>query len=772
MVQQCSTELIVMKTTMPAEEKDSAATNRLLDLLRSQQTGKSTTEGNASGTVDTESSSDTTENDAVDPVVSQPSPSAVSSSIVPEPVAEDKQPKAAKDNPVSSEEIMKKLGNIGKKKEAAPEVDQSTSPDEIPVKTEPPPAKAAQGTAAALTEPPPAPAPEPEPEVPAVEEEIEAPEVIDPEIEQILSPEHFQVHKSVKPPNKALDLMFEFSNWALGIRKKITIQCTTDSVRIMKMISSGPRNIVQSMEEYMLPYETDDEKITHPEDLLAYLLDKLDPKLWKNDTMFRTYSSTIETQTKVFKAPPVKGKEINDLITWSAKKNLPFSSDNINIDFQILESLKDEVKKSIIIGVGNNESITHLSDLYKKRKFDLQTVTTIPYLDWQTFKHCYPDRQRGCIAIVHIGKNNTTLTIVKSGRLEFNREMAVGTKDYQKALVQRVMVGNDAVNITEEMAADYILRYGIPHESEEVIPETGISLYKIRIFLRPIVERMTKEINRSLNYFKKQVADVECQEIYMTGPGASIPNLVEEFTERLERSTEYLNPLRQGDFEFSDEMGLDYQQIPIFASNFALALKKADGINLLPIQRKQHFQYRIFNKLSMFVAAILLPLYLILGYFSYLETGFLEESVAGMNEQWQRLSEQSQEYFVMLDDLEHLSNYWGYLSNDRINSQNQVKLLRLLSSEIPDNIRVTSLVFRPASTKESGKTIKQDAHVDRIALSGFVHAHAGIADIQLTNFIMRLESLNMFTSIERETQGTPSSDDTRLLFTLKMGVGI
>ena len=219
-------------------------------------------------------------------------------------------------------------------------------------------------------------------------------------------------------------------------------------------------------------------------------------------------------------------------------------------------------------------------------------------------------------------------------------------------------------------------------------------------------------------------------------------------------------------------MDVDYQLIPTFSTNFALALKRSTGINLLPIRSKQHFQYRMFNKFALFIASILIPLYLILGYFAHKETGYMEESVATMNQQWRMLSEKSQEYFAMLADLEHLGSYWGYLLNDRINSANQIKLLKLISSEIPDNIKVTSLVFRPASSQGEGKTIKQDAYIDRIAMSGFVNASAGVADIQLTNFIMRLESLNMFTSIDREIQGNPSSDDVRLFFTLKMGVSV
>ena len=741
---------------MPADEKDSAATNRLLDLLRSQQTGKSTTEGNASGTLD---ANDPPEKSEVSGK-KKPDPPAVSSSIVPDVIVDEAPPSDEKSGSVSSDEIRAKLGNLAAKKISPPPV---VEPKDEAV---PEPETVPQGIAAELMDAPQESETEPiaEPEkIASVPGEMATDS-------QLIDPTYFQVHQDVPKPNKVLDLFFEFSNWAFGVRKKITFQCTPEAIRVLKTVSAGNRNVVEGMDIFPLPYELEDQKITHRDDLIAHILDTFDTKLWKKDTMFRMYSSFIETHTKIFKAPPVKGKEIAELITWTAKKNLPFSSENINIDHMVLDSEKGELKKNIIIGVGNNESITFMSDLFKKKKFDLQNVTTIPFLDWETFKHCYPDRLRGCIAIVHMNQNETTITMVKSGRMEFTREMAVGVKDYHKALIQRVMVGNDAVNITDKMASEYLMRYGIPINTDGDIPETGISLYKISIFLRPIVERMTSEINRSLDYFRKQVADVECQEIYLTGPGAAIPNLVEVFATQLERTTEHLNPLRQGDFEFSDQFELDHQLIPIFATNFGLALKTSAGINLLPVARKQHFQYKVFNKMSIFLTAILIPIYLLIGYFAYMEESVMEESVANMNRQWQKLSEQSQEYFIMRDDLQYLGNYWGFLENDGINSENQIKLLKLISSEIPDNIKITSLVFRPASSKEAGSVIKQAAHVDRIALSGIVNAHAGIADIQLTNFIMRLESLNLFTSIDRE--GSPSSDDSRLLFTLKIGIGV
>ncbi|MBC8190992.1 MAG: hypothetical protein H8E18_01295, partial [FCB group bacterium] len=324
---------------MPADEKDSAATNRLLDLLRSQQTGKSTTEGNASGTLD---ANDPPEKSEVSDK-KKPDLPPVSSSIVPDVIVDEAPPSDEKSGSVSSDEIRAKLGNLAAKKISPPPV---VEPKDEAV---PEPETVPQGIAAELMDAP----QESEAEPPAEPEKIATVPGEMATDSQLIDPTYFQVHQDVPKPNKVLDLFFEFSNWAFGVRKKITFQCTPEAIRVLKTVSAGNRNVVEGMDIFPLPYELEDQKITHRDDLIAHILDTFDTKLWKKDTMFRMYSSFIETHTKIFKAPPVKGKEIAELITWTAKKNLPFSSENINIDHMVLDSEKGELKKSIIIGVGN-----------------------------------------------------------------------------------------------------------------------------------------------------------------------------------------------------------------------------------------------------------------------------------------------------------------------------------------------------------------------------------------------------------------------------------
>ncbi len=193
---------------MPADEKDSAATNRLLDLLRSQQTGKSTTEGNASGTVD----ANTPPASSDSPTTNQPASPAVSSSIVPDSIIDDAPPADEKSAPGSSDEIRAKLGNLAAKKPSPAPVEES--PEEPAIEAE----STAQGIAADLMD------------TPVIVEEVAKEKVVKASIsegieepgaeKQLIDPSYFQIHQDVAAPNKVLDLLYEISNWAFGIRKK------------------------------------------------------------------------------------------------------------------------------------------------------------------------------------------------------------------------------------------------------------------------------------------------------------------------------------------------------------------------------------------------------------------------------------------------------------------------------------------------------------------------------------------------------------------------
>ncbi len=480
-------------------------------------------------------------------------------------------------------------------------------------------------------------------------------------------------------------------------------------------------------------------------------------------------TAAIETQTKTFKPPEAKGKELKELLMWTAKKNLPFSANSAILDYELMPRIKGrEDQRQYVIGVGAGEIIDRLTRVFREKKYNLRQISPLPVLNWKLFQHNYPDRDKGCVGLVHIGERQTSITMLKDGIFQFTREMGIGRRDYIKAVEQRVVTGEKSFNIDAETAERYIREYGIPEKADGVLPDSGVSLYKLSIFLRPVIDRMTTELNRSLEYFRKQDAELDCKELYFTGPGAGISRLIETFAEELDQRVEHLNPFRSGQFRISEDCSIPSSDFPSFATNIALALENTRKINLIQPGARQHFRYKVLNKFAWFAASLLIPILLATGTLSYLETQRQEEYLKTLNNQWTMLSEQSQEYFAMISDLEIMSAYRRFLENDKVNSNNQFQILKLFSTEVPENIKLTSMAFRLNEDPDvpGGRT---DAHLDQVDVSGFVLSAPGIADIQLTNFILKLEGMGIFSNIERENR--PSSTVTdRLFFTLRIKV--
>lgn len=743
----------------PEDKKDKAATNRLLDLLRAQQAGASEASGNESGTIDVKEQT----------------------------VPETPEPK---ETPQSKSDL---LGAIGKpEKPAAPIADAPEDQESAPAETEPettgpePPAgddqadlkarlnKLAQAkpkTVESTSEDTETETPSHIPELARPEEpEPESPE---PPAEPAVKPSqidmaNFQTLEDLPESNKAQDLMADFQHWFLENGRLLTVFCSDRAIRVMKIRLEGTRQVIESAETYGLPFQLEDRQILQREELLDYILELETDKKWRKSAYTAFHSTKIESQTKVFTPPQAKAKELKDLITWSAKKNLTFDSENAIYNSEMmLEEDSKNAKPQYAIAIANGESIERVVDVFGSKKYSLRLVGTLPYLIWKLFKQNYPDRNKGVIGLVHIGDTRTTVSVLKHGRLQFTREMQVGVQDYVKAVQQRMVIGERSFTISAEDAEKYTFEYGIPEDKEGTIGDTGISLYKIAIFQTPVIERMRNEINRSLDSFRKQDPELDCRELYFTGQGAAIPNLVEKYGEELSRHVFHLNPFRQNQLILGPEAQLSGQDVPAFSANLALAARESRKLNLLPSGRLEHFRFRLMNKIAALLAIILLPIYLSSGIMSYLEIQRMTENVSKLNESWTRLSGQAQEYFAMVDDLEILSSYTNFLKNDRLNTYNQLKILRLFSTEVPNNIRLTSIAFRhdrSGAKNDGGATLNRITSVD---VSGFVEAQPGIADIQLTNFIMQLEGLNVFDRIERENRPSAAAQN-RLFFTLEM----
>lgn len=554
-------------------------------------------------------------------------------------------------------------------------------------------------------------------------------------------------------------------------RRRVTINSSEKSIKLLQIKSGFKKTEIEKVKEYTLPYKTEENEIEDNTELLKYIINN---ELNVKDIKYAYgtyYSSHIETKTHVLQAPSLSKKELSDLIEWNAKKNIPFSPDQAIIDYEVSkETLNGGGKHNIVIGISEENSVEEVVGYFKESKLKPRLISTLPVLMWKLFVRNYPERKRGSYILVHLGESKTTVILVKNQQLLFTREILFGSEDFYKAAMQKVVTEDQTFKIDYPLARELLAYYGIPEDTQGVTSKSHISLYKLSIFLRPAIERLTSELNRSMKYFTKQMPDLEWNEVLFDGVCATFPNLVTSLGENLNVKVGLLNPMRKGLYHFKDNHVLQNSQMPLYTVNFALASEEAEKINILPKNLKTNYRYLFLYKVAAVLVALLIPIYVVTTYLSGLEIDSLREQIKTRGSQWDKLSVQAQEYIGLMTDIDILSGYQSFLENDRIHSNNQIKILKLLSNIVPKDIKLTKVNFKKvaieAGKDESGKS--SEYFLPALEVSGFVQADASVSDIHLTNFIMTLEQSNLFSSIHLQLDETSKSTAGKLFFSVNM----
>lgn len=777
------------------QDKRELATNRLLDLLRSQQVG-------------------TPEEPPVEVVApeTEPEPPQEPKPVEEEKPAEEETPQEKepqeKEEKISAKSLLDALhavqsqpdeGEASTPVKTGPEVGETTeeskakeTPEEvIAEEKKPEPEKVTEAPPLSKTlfeelKTPSEPSVE-KVEPPAEKEKVTAPKKIldeiqapkpkpEPETEPVIPPAEFD--STLMAPNIAHQRKETLQSFVRGIyhfinesQVRVAVYEGESFLRILHVKLGLNKNTILKFGDYTLPYEANGQTITDKEDLWQYIFTKeLDAKTLKR-TYGAFYTPSVETKTHIFQTPPLKKKELHDLIEWNAKKNIPFSPDSAIMNWEVASSSGKGGKKNVVIGISEQGGVEEALTKFKKTKVKPRLFTTLPILLWKSFLVNYPDRKRGCYIVAYMGEDYTSLNVVQDQQLLFTREITIGTEDFYKAVMQKVVSPQKTVTIDYAQAKRILHNYGIPTATDGVTVGDHISLYKISIFLRPVVERLTSELSRSLNFFKKQNPELEWQELFFCGSGATFPNLLRTLTDNIDLKVSLLNPMRCKLYKFQDGQVLPEVNVPQYAINFALTNEETETINVIPENLQVNYRYIFLNKVAIALVALFIPIFIATTWFSSIKLESLNAVAQQKNKLWSKLSTQAKEYLSRRKDLKILEDYRVLLQNDRTYSLNQIKLLKLFSNTVPPAIHLTALRFNKvvSSDDENTEDVSQTKKVaDVLEVTGFVQADASVADIQLTNFVMKLEQFDFLHKVITSMEETSDTEDGKLFFSLKL----
>jgi type IV pilus assembly protein PilM len=241
--------------------------------------------------------------------------------------------------------------------------------------------------------------------------------------------------------------------------------------------------------------------------------------------------------------PLMEDKEIMAGIMWEAPKYVPYDLDESIIDAEKVEEFveKDGNKMMRVLLVAVPKSfIQPYMEVLKKVKIIPKIVDVVSCASIRAFESHFTDKEEEekevnmIDIIMSIGASSTILTLVEKGHLKFTRDILVGGNDMTKALAKSLNISFDEA---EKIKRETKIVLGT--EAEEEKKNEGEKI------IVKILNQITKEVRKSLSYYKTQSQKVKYNKMILSGGCANIDNIKDLLSEQFEFPVIIGNPLEE-----------------------------------------------------------------------------------------------------------------------------------------------------------------------------------------------------------------------------------
>jgi len=156
--------------------------------------------------------------------------------------------------------------------------------------------------------------------------------------------------------------------------------------------------------------------------------------------------------------------------------------------------------------------------------------------------------------------------------------------------------------LTLEEAESIKKKYGILGSGDSKILEDKITSAQLVSLLRPNLEKLVTEVERSFAYYREKEQGAPVELLLLLGGGSNLKNLTKNLSESLRIPVQLGNPVTAFPSSGPSLLNDEPETVNKFASALGAALSSPRGINLLPVEMKQ--QTRLLIKRSSIKALI------------------------------------------------------------------------------------------------------------------------------------------------------------------------
>jgi len=219
-------------------------------------------------------------------------------------------------------------------------------------------------------------------------------------------------------------------------------------------------------------------------------------------------------------------EELAESIKWEAEQYIPFSIDDVNVDFQKLGPGAAEGQADVLLVAVKKDKINDYVNLVKDAGLEPVVVDVDAFALANMCELSY-EVEAGITALLNIGASVMNINILRDGVSIFTRDITVGGNRYTEALQRDAgLTYEDAEKIKRSESVD------------------GSDMDQLNGIIATVTEDIVGEIQRSFDFFRSTTGSDKVSRVLLSGGCAKISQFTKVLSERLEIPVDIINPFK------------------------------------------------------------------------------------------------------------------------------------------------------------------------------------------------------------------------------------
>ncbi len=484
-----------------------------------------------------------------------------------------------------------------------------------------------------------------------------------------------------------------------------------------------------------------------------------------------------EVNVQYIKIPHVSKKQLENVIFWTAKKEMSIDEKDFIFDFELQGEIIDQgiSKYLVMVYTAPKAEIERAKTLFSNIGISLTGITIAPFAIQNIFRSKWMPASEETFASLFIGNDFSRIDIYSKDNLVMTRGIKTGTSSMMEAIADSVLEKTGHLKLEKDETKKIL--FSLSPDSEKLSDtDAGYDLREEEILemIFPVWERLARQIERTLEYYTSSIGYEKVEKLYISSAMNVYNPLLIYISDQLGIKTEFFDPFKkQTASSFYESLSLSEKVslVPVLGLSFSDNIRTPNAIFTYLEKNKEIRIKQINRRIFASFAAALIICIITLGYQA------AEINILGKKR-------------VKLE--KELALFNPLLSTDKISKMaNEVKTQKQISRQYvqrylgvatigefaaltPQNIRLINIKINTGGIGlakiNPDKTAKETG--DDIIVEGVIFGERDVLDSSLAQYVMKLENSPMLRQISVQKSGIITFKKSEVLhFTLSAKLG-